>query len=431
MRLLVLLSLLVPVLVLPLQFFRLPLGTSLTDLANLVTLPVCWVYLARTRQTVRLPYLSAVALIGLASVLACITCADPLAGLGVLLKEIYLYVWLVTLAAVLASLGTRDLQCFLLAWCTAACLNGAVILAQFYDPTLQPMMSQRLQGAGLGLLDPSRPSGLLRNCNAAGAYQLMTFVPLVLLRAPIPVKVLAGLALLIFVLGTGSMGALTGFGAGLVAGAFVLPILRRDWKLAGSSALGLLIGVVAALGLLSFAASNTTISERLDYLLLDRGEGSADSRFLIWERGVDAIFSELSVWGIGPEHFVRVDHHELHNDMLAFTVERGFLGTLSLAFFWLLVFGSSLRAVAYGGQRDRSLYVLPAAIIAIGVESLTHEVFHMRQVWLVFAIQYCMLLRLAPTGTATSVSPTPTAISPGQVALAVEKGHGNDGNQAG
>jgi O-antigen ligase len=108
------------------------------------------------------------------------------------------------------------------------------------------------------------------------------------------------------------------------------------------------------------------------------------------------------LWGVGPENFREVDakmtDNQLHNDFLAFFVERGLVGALGLG---LLAFFAAGRAGymvflahKYPDQNQLTVVVFLAAIAAIGVESLTHQVFHFRALWLVLALQEAMLYQM-------------------------------------
>jgi len=52
--------------------------------------------------------------------------------------------------------------------------------------------------------------------------------------------------------------------------------------------------------------------------------------------------------------------------------------------------------------------VFLAAIVAAMVESLTHQTFHFRELWLVLAFQEAMLFKM--TTSASGVEPTPRAL---------------------
>ena len=86
---------------------------------------------------------------------------------------------------------------------------------------------------------------------------------------------------------------------------------------------------------------------------------------------------------------------QLHNDLLAFSVERGLLGVLGLVMLagvavsravWMLQIGCK-----YPRQTGFTAVVFLATFAAVLVVSLTHQVFHSREIWLVLASQEAML----------------------------------------
>jgi hypothetical protein len=384
-------------LLLPVQFLRLPLNMSVPDAWAALALPLCWVFLVRARRPVPLPYLPAFWLIVLASGLATLFAADPGRGLAVILKEVYLYLWCVTLAAVFASALPGALRTILNAWLIAALGNGALILVQLVFPALLTAMNSAV--AGFGAFDPHRPSGLLANSNAAALFQLMGFVPLVVLRPPPRRIVLVGALLLATIAGTGSMGAVVAAACGVAAGLAALAIVFRDGYAvlrftAAATVCAALLG-----GLLWFAVSESpAIENRLTALLQSRQERSAQSRFAIWDRGVGLILADAPLTGVGPDMFKVLDGRELHNDFLAFAAERGVLGALGLLALGALALARALRLLQLGSSiGDRSLIVFPAALIAVLAHAQTHEVFHLREVWLLLALQEAALRRASLT----------------------------------
>jgi O-antigen ligase len=128
------------------------------------------------------------------------------------------------------------------------------------------------------------------------------------------------------------------------------------------------------------------MQHRLQYVLTGRSEGSAEGRFLIWDRAATMLVAQAKLWGVGPDMFVVMDGHELHNDLLSFAVERGPLALLSLLLFGALACWRCVQTVRDGralGARESVVFL--AAVIGIAVESQTHELFHQRPVWLLLA----------------------------------------------
>src|SRR5690606_5374458 len=106
-------------------------------------------------------------------------------------------------------------------------------------------------------------------------------------------------------------------------------------------------------------------------------------------------------WGIGPENFryVAKQGKQLHNDSLAFLVERGPFGLLGLILLFIVAFLRAgvlvVRAKRHPGVVSAALVVFLAALVAGLFESMTHQVFHFRALWVVLAFQEAALLRTA------------------------------------
>jgi O-antigen ligase len=108
-------------------------------------------------------------------------------------------------------------------------------------------------------------------------------------------------------------------------------------------------------------------------------------------------------WGVGPENFRVVDaaqnDNQLHNDTLAFLVERGLLGLFGLGLFAGITLLKALQILniyrKHPGRARWGVVVFLAALAATFVESLTHQVFHTRELWLVLAFQEAVLYKMA------------------------------------
>lgn len=88
----------------------------------------------------------------------------------------------------------------------------------------------------------------------------------------------------------------------------------------------------------------------------------------------------------------------LHNDLLAFLVERGLLGALGLVLFAMTALSKSLRMMQIHKRHPERagpvVVIFLAGLVAILVESQTHQVFHARQVWAMLALQEAVLLKI-------------------------------------
>ena len=413
LRALLVIYLLGMLILLPVQFLRLPLNMALIDWWNALALPMAWLYLIRVRQPLGLPYATAMGLILLGGLIGTFSAPNPMSSLVVLLKEVYVYIWFVTLAALLASFPARTLRLLLLVWMGVAILHGLLPAAQFLSPNIWETTQASLNN--FGAVDDIRPAGLFENANATALFQLMGFVPLLLAGPSRKAIVMGGALLFLSIVSTGSLGAVAAFLCGLfiavialfVVGGRLGPILKTVVLL---TIAGLLLG-----GAFYFAASrDPDLQARFEYFFYGRAEGSAEGRFALWRGGIEMLLrSEAPIWGIGPEAFRDLDIREkqLHNDLLAFVVERGVLGVLGLVWLGGTAVSQAFRILRIHKKRlDQAglvVVIFLAAVIAALVESQTHQIFHARTLWLVLAVQEALLFRMTAFESETEPSPSP------------------------
>jgi len=388
---------------LPIEAFDLPSNLTLVDLWNVVALPIIWTYLLRSRQTMRLPYLGAMWLILVASVVSMLWARDISTAAIVVLKEIYVYVWFVTMTMLLTDARLHELRQVLFVWTTMALLHGSLIIGEFLSPDLWHAVS-RMFGP-LSQVGEIRPPGLFPNANGAAFFELTGFVPLVLGARSNRLVAVIGMVLVLSIVGTGSLGA----AAGLVVGAAITPLAiagvgggRRILfrvlillPLVGALLLGLYLAIVTC---------TPDYDERLAHYFYNRAERSAEQRVDIWESGFEALKSDAPVWGVGPGNFTDPISGKMpHNDLLAFVLERGFLGMLGLLWLGAAATHKAVRVLRSSVRLGRSALpvVLLAAVVASLLESQFHQVFHERSFWLVLAVQEAFLRRAYRGATAT------------------------------
>ncbi|MBI1880704.1 MAG: O-antigen ligase family protein [Chloroflexi bacterium] len=400
---------------LPVDLIKLPLNMLLVDCWILIALPIFWLSFVRGRYVINLSYTVAMWVILLASFASTFAAPAPSNSFVVILKEVYVYVWFVTLIAVLSRLNARDFRRILVVWSGIVFLHGFVIVAQFLSPAIWRLTVSFADS--LKEFEMYRPSGLFVNANSAAFFQLLGFVPLVLASPSKKVTMILGLLLLPTMLLTGSMGATVALTTGLMIAVITLSL---------SGHLVLIIKIFAQLaiimsllgGLLFFIISqNQNYQDHFERILFGRSEKSSEGRFDLWQRGFDAyVDNNVLLWGVGPENFREVDakmtDNQLHNDFLAFSVERGLLGTLGLVLFAIIAVSRAAYMVLICNKYpDRSrlvVVVFLAAMVAAMVESLTHQTFHFRELWLVLAFQEAMLFKV--TRSESGVEPTPRAL---------------------
>jgi len=279
------------------------------------------------------------------------------------------------------------------------------MLAQFIWPDLYRLTT------GLGgksvIFDHFRPSGLFMSekagsANKAALFQLLGFVPLVLARPSEGMAIVFGIVLLASILVTGSMGTTIAFAAGLLVTVVAVTALGKHVILIRNYFVRLVIALSFLGGLLFFVISNNqSYQDHFESVMVGRADRSSEGRFALWQRGLQVILDRnVFMWGVGPENFRVVDEQakQLHNDLLAFGVERGLLGVLGLVILGAIAASRAFYMLQmYRKCPQRAglvVVVFLAAIVAILVASLTHQVFHSRELWLVLASQEAMLFKM-------------------------------------
>lgn len=388
---------------LPMDFAKLPLNLTLVDCWVFIGLPIFWLSFIRGKHIISLSYAVPMWLIFFASILSTFAAPAPKNSLVVILKEVYVYIWFITLVAVLVTLNAREFRRILVVWAVMVFLHGFVIIAQFVSPAFWHFtLSFSQQSRDYEIY---RPTGLFLNANAnwAAFYQLLGFVPLMLVSPSKRVGMILGLLLLPTMLATGSMGATLAFVAGLMVAVTVI-ILSGHLALVIKTFVQLafmiaIFGVVLAL----IVSQNQQYRDHFERIFLGRAERSSEGRLYLWQRGIDAYHdNDVFLWGVGPENFREVDptrrDNQLHNDFLAFSVERGLLGSLGLALFAIVAVSRAAYmvriSIKYPDRAPLVVVVFLAAIVTAMIESLTHQMFHFRELWVILAFQEAMLFKM-------------------------------------
>ena len=374
----------------PVQFLTLPLNMAPVEVWNALTLPILVLYLVGARPAVRLPYVGAFWLILIGSFIGTMAAIQPTASLIAILKDVYLYVTFVVLAAVLSGFGPATRQRFVRLWLAVVVVHGALIVAQFASPTV--FQATEAFAARFGGLDPWRPSGLFENANSTALFQLAGFVPLVQARPSRTVGSLLGIFLLATIIATGSLAATAGFLVGLVVVLLSSTLDIETGRLARRAIADAAL-VALVLGALFYATvgRSPAFAAHFQYIFYGRATGSAEGRFSLWERGTELFASDTAIWGIGPDQYKDVDllHKPLHNDLLAFVVERGIIGLVGLIAFAAMALNKCVRVWRDPARSPavRALdLVFLAAIVGFMVHAQFHQIFHHRAVWLVLAL---------------------------------------------
>lgn len=222
-----------------------------------------------------------------------------------------------------------------------------------------------------------RPAGTFLNPNYAGSFLAAVLILLLL----VGFKVSRWWVLLVPVMGlailyTASFGALTMLGTAFLAwlwlGRSGGPVVRRlavTGVLIAAAACALSFGLFGAIGQSDQANEGNLGTDRLAY--------SSQTRTFIWRSGLE-LLPEHPL-GVGPDA-VRNERLvlgglELHNDPLAYLVERGPIGLVGLVGFGACLWRSSPKR---GISR--------VLMLAFAVSSLTRDVLNFRHLWIILAV---------------------------------------------
>lgn len=382
---------------LPVKIFHFPFNMDLMDFWIFMALPIFFLSSsARRRTVISWAYTPVIVFIFAVSFISVFAAPNPAKGLIVIGKEIYLFIWFLMVTAFLSGLSAKDQRRVMVIWSVVVILHGLFIIAQFLSPALW-QLTKSITG-NVETYDTYRSPGLFPNANAAALSQLMGFVPLVLAKYPAPVAIGLGICLFLSILGTGSMGATLGTLIGLAVALFVILVLSKK-KITIPKYFGpLLVATIVIGGAFLFVIGQSeTYQSRLEGIIFGRADRSSGGRFDLWERGVDVFLKHSGFfWGVGPENFREIDgkDKQLHNDFMAFAVERGLLSVIALGIFGAIAFSRALflfRTCTAGSSLN--VVVFLSAVAAMLFESLTHQIFHYREVWLVLAVQEAMIFK--------------------------------------
>ncbi|MCX6078612.1 MAG: hypothetical protein NTW32_03675 [Chloroflexi bacterium] len=371
------------------QFLTLPQNLGLVDFWNMLFIPVCWLYLIRIRQAIRFPLALGMWLILLGSFLGTFISTNPLVSIIFITKEVYLYVWFVTVTAVFTSLEPGLMRRILFVWTVVAVLHGILLVAEFVSPNFYVFVSSFL--GRFGTIDTRylpRSSGLFQNPVWAALFELMGFVPLLLLGLRRELSLLLGMVLLLSILATASLGSLTALlGASIVG---VLLLLLMGGHLKFFVWLAVVLSLAAGLFLFTINQFPVVLSS-LQNLTTERAAHTVGERLFLWGGGTQVLFSPQSILGVGPNNYRDfLENKTLHNDILEFGVERGVIGLLGL----LLLAGEALNSavkillnqIKSGNRVQLSGVIFLAMLFGIMLESNAHQIFHFRTVWLGMAL---------------------------------------------
>jgi hypothetical protein len=375
---------------LPIEHWRFPLNLKPADLA-LVSLTVYGLMKAgQKQQRLDFPLVMPIWVIMVSSMVATLVGLGHPDSLIAMFQEVYLFTWFIALANILKAFSLYDLDRLMKTWSVIACLESVTTVMGMFrlGPSIFYRSSYEHVSAGI-----IRATGTFDNSNAAAVYLSVSFFLLLATTWPVWVRSALGAWLLVGMLATGSNGALlTTFGSLALLGTGFL-LLRNRWDITLPIAvIGIGVGMTAAaalaLGVASWPLAGPEFRTGNPLLrnTLGRLSHAVDRRREILTWGLETY--RRHPLGTGPNTF----SSGLHNDYAAFLFERGPAGLVG----WLWMIGATLLGSLQAAGRlvDRHqrwrVLLLTASFLASAVNALSHEVSHMRQVWLLMAFLFAL-----------------------------------------
>lgn len=376
---------------LPVQRFILPFGLTLADVVLILVIIVAIEHYWRTVQPLVFPLVLPMWLILIASLYATavgLRHFDSLVAIG---QEVYLFVAFLALVNLWRLFSRTDFDRTMKIWCLVAVAEAIMALAAMFRIGPSFLYSKPTVDTAADY-EIVRAIGVHANANAAAVYLSVAYFVALATGWPWWIRVVVAAIIYGGIVATGSNGAL--FSTAIATGglAVVASILRDRHRVFLWG--GVLCVAALTLILLTYLADMLTSMDRshmvalrnpLLFMTLGRFTHSLSSRVYIMNWGWD-VFRDYP-WGVGPNGYATI-RGSLHNDYIAFLFERGMLGFLG----WIGLLAqtitrpiSALRSAARPDERWRIL-VLLSGFSACALNSFSHELSHMRQLWLLMAL---------------------------------------------
>ncbi len=381
------------VFILPIQKFYLPGNTALVDFINIPIIILSWGIFLKNNKVIRLPLAFPQWAILVGSQIASFNSIDPSLSVLTLIQDIYLFIWFITLVNIIEE--KRLLRRIIEIWIVSAVVISIIIVIAYVSKSSY-LIPLAMKGTG-------RAIGTFRNPNLVASYLLTSFF--IYLSIPFPrerlLRLIIGLLLIFAMLITGSNAAIMGFVGGM--GAWLVQRLTSAKRsFLPFALLALVLATVSVIlyvppfsnlpeRVVSFASSFTGRTDLLG-MSVGRSQRGLAKRIRIWEDGYK-LFLEKPL-GIGPGNAHLSMGLETHNDLMSYLLERGPIGLVGL----LLMVIEILRCLKQLSTLKNSYNYTDWPIISplIGafltniLFGLTHEVFHFRHLWLLFAVIFTL-----------------------------------------
>lgn len=382
-------------LLLPIERFEFFTGIRVIDfvLFPLIAFGLLNMWLAN--QRFYMPLLWPAGVIIIASLIATMTGTNYERGITTITQELYLIAWFSVVTNLLIQSSLQGMDTMAKIWSIIALIESAATVMGMLHIGPYIFYTEPLRGYVITSGGMNRGIGTFVNPNATAAYLSISLFIVMTTKWPKLPKTIFALLILAGLYATGSMGAILSTVSGMLVLVIIFAYMQnprrvRFWigLLLICSSLFLFAGVISGSVLLKSLQSLP--EARWLMLTIGRLPSSVLSRTELMQYGWGLF--KLHPLGIGPGTC------DLHNDYIAFLFERGPLGLIG--WLWLIATGlltcwKTAWAQNISFHRWQVL-ALGAAFLSTMVNSLSHEVFHFRQVWMLMAFLFasCILLTI-------------------------------------
>jgi len=380
-----------------------PGNSALGDVSMVCAVIMAFLWAARERLPIHVPYAPGVALLVIGGATAAILARAPSSVALVLVEDLVLLSWACTLT--LGRHRAALVRAATVAWCRMAPLY-CVVMVIAYLTGINAV-------SGVSGKDGVRASYTFGDPNLAGNYLVVSLFMMAACRRPrTPWMRHAGyLVVLTAVLFTGSNGAMLT----LVLGSVACWVLSRGRLGAAKGVSALVVSALIAITFAVWVIPNVSLDGVREAtagsipLLRDsvgRSGSSTAERSSIVSEGF-ALFLDGDTTGYGPARTKATLQNdqapydkEAHNDYLATLLERGVIGSVGLV---LLIVAIALRCMALAGPLPlppelASSVPRPWLLVAIAPVMATaaafYEVLHFRHLWTWLGIVAALVLAL-------------------------------------
>lgn len=388
------------VILLPIQRPLLPLNMEWSDGFMMLLSAYGFVMAWRDRQRLVFPLMVPFWLVMIASLIAMLTgfgdAETMRSGIVAMLQEIYLYVTFLLLVnhLIAVSYPFRD-RVFKIWTVVAALVAVTAVLGMF---RLGPAMFWAKPASEIRPHDSdeiTRAVATFANANAAAVYLSVSVFVALITSWPMTARVIFAAWIFVGMYATGSNGAMFSTLLGLTVLMSFNSLIVRSGKdklaIAGIAIVTVSVVLLLGLGWLMSPMSSPNLT-------LDTRDMSLSGNLMRLSTSVERRVALINwAWphylqhplGTGPNSFWKL-MTSLHNDYIAFLFERGPLGLIA----WLWLVGGTLVAAFRAAQRALEaqhrwqVLALGTGFLAVSINAFTHEVSHMRQVWLLMAFLF-------------------------------------------